>query len=137
MMAEDPPQPQLWNVVRQILTQIDALEASTLQQPARELQQLLAMHERLGPCEGALDASLAMHTRERDVYADKMQRIARRLAAEGAAAVGDQSHEMLSRIVLTARDQLENARQAAIEAAEEATAGSTPVDQHRRHDVDG
>jgi len=106
---------QLWAVVRQILAQIDTLEAgSALRAPARELAALHEMHERLLPCEAALAASLAMNTRERDVYADKMQQVARRLAVEGVHAVDDEAHAQLSRIVLLTRDQLESSRAIAL-----------------------
>lgn len=106
---------QLWAVVRQILAQIATLEAgSALRAPARELAALHEMHERLMPCEAALAASLAMNTRERDVYADKMQQVARRLAAEGAHAASDKVHAQLSRIVLLTRDQLESSRAIAL-----------------------
>jgi hypothetical protein len=108
-MAEGGP--EIWGVVQLILSQIESLESgSPLHAPARELTALLDMHERLLPCEAALGASLAMHSRERDVYADKMQRIARRLAAEGAAAADDEAHAQLSRVVLLTRDQLESSR---------------------------
>lgn len=127
MSDPEPPsegQGQLWAVVRQILAQIDTLEAgSALRAPARELAALHEMHEQLLPCEAALAASLAMNTRERDVYADKMQQVARRLAVEGVHTADD-DHAQLSRIVLLTRDQLESSRAIASANRHELSASS-------------
>jgi len=115
---DDAEADQLWSLVRQILEQTDALGSHDLSDVASDLERLLAVHDQLLAPEGALDAATAMHARERDVYADKMQRAARRLAAEGGAAAENRVHDVLSKIVLATRDQLEAARAAAAEGAD-------------------
>lgn len=119
----------VWSIVRHILAEAEAIGTAELALAASPLERLLRVHEKLLPTEGALDATIAMNLRERDVYADKMQRIARRLAAEDADSADSPLHDALTRVVLTTRDDLDAARaQRAAEAGGDAPAspGSGP-----------